>query len=211
MDPAFGSNEPGDHLLIGINRDRGFQEMLSNLAGSDRVIVAGISAGKPGWIDCCDGYWIIVGIKQIQCFPKRVAQVQGFYPAEEFLKRRKMRYGWKVQFFLDWFHVSNIFNKIPVVLVPVVLEEYQDQKLILGVDLFRIFTGIGGNPYCFHDRKRGSDKPDIPARQSFSCLLAFWAHTLVRRQCTLDLSVVSTFCFKKWFLQSKKMDRKPDR
>jgi hypothetical protein len=36
--------------------------------------------------------------------------------------------------------------------------------LILGVDLFRIFTGIGGNPYCFHDRNRGSDKPDIPAR-----------------------------------------------
>ena len=28
-------------------------------------------------------------------------------------------------------------------LVPVVFEEYQDQKLILGVDLFRIFTGIG--------------------------------------------------------------------
>jgi hypothetical protein len=32
------------------------------------------------------------------------------------------------------------------VLVPVVFEEYQDQKLMLGVDLFRIFTGIWGNP-----------------------------------------------------------------
>jgi hypothetical protein len=48
MNPAFGGNESGDDLLIGINRDRSFQEMLSNLAGSDRVIVTGISAGKPG-------------------------------------------------------------------------------------------------------------------------------------------------------------------
>lgn len=164
MNPAFGSNESGDDLLIGINRDRGFQEMLSNLAGSDRVIVAGISAGKPGWIDCCDGDWIIVGIKQVQSFPKRIAEVQGFYPAEEFLECCKMGYSWKLQFLLDCFHDSNIFNEIPVVLVSVVFEEYQDQKLILGVDLFRIFTGIGGNSYCFHDRKRCSDKPDIPAR-----------------------------------------------
>jgi len=203
MNPAFGSNESGDDLMIGINRDRGFQEMLSNLAGSDWVIVTGISAGKPGWIDCCNWDRISIGVKQIQSFSKRVAQVQGFYPAEEFLKRRKMRNGWKVQFLLDWFHISNIFNEIPVVLVPVVFEEYQDQKLILGVDLFRIFRGIRSNPYSSHHRKRGSDKPDIPAHHSFSCLLAFWAHTLVRRQCTLDLSVVSTSCFKKWFLQSK--------
>jgi len=35
VDPAFGSDEAGYHLLIGINRDRSFQEMLSNLAGSD--------------------------------------------------------------------------------------------------------------------------------------------------------------------------------
>jgi len=48
MDPAFGSDESGDHPLIGINRDRSFEEMLSDLPRSDRVIVAGISAGKPG-------------------------------------------------------------------------------------------------------------------------------------------------------------------
>jgi hypothetical protein len=35
VDPVFGSDETGDHLLIGINRDRSFQEMLLNLAGSD--------------------------------------------------------------------------------------------------------------------------------------------------------------------------------
>ena len=84
VDTAFGSNKSGDHLLIGINRDRGFQEMLSNLASSDRVIVAGISAGKPGCIDCCDGDQIIVEIKQIQSFPLRVAEVLVFILQKNF-------------------------------------------------------------------------------------------------------------------------------
>jgi len=35
VDRAFGRDEPGDHLFVGVNGDRSFQEMLSNLAGSD--------------------------------------------------------------------------------------------------------------------------------------------------------------------------------
>jgi hypothetical protein len=54
MDPAFRSNEPGDGLFIGINRDRSFQEMLSNLTSSGGVIIAGISTCKTGLIDSCD-------------------------------------------------------------------------------------------------------------------------------------------------------------
>jgi hypothetical protein len=34
MDPAFRRDESGDNLVVGINRDRGFQEMFSDLAGS---------------------------------------------------------------------------------------------------------------------------------------------------------------------------------
>ena len=67
--------------------------MLSNLAGSYRIIMTGISTGKPGRIDRRDGDRIIVGIKQIQGFPERVAEIQGFYPGEEFLKGCKMGYG----------------------------------------------------------------------------------------------------------------------
>jgi len=123
VDPAIRNDVPGDHPLFGINRDWSFQEMLSNLACSDWVLVTGISAGKPGWID--RRYWdrIIVGIKQIQSFAERVAEVQGFYHGEEFLECCKMGYGWKLQFLLDCFHVSNIFNEFPMVLVPVIFEE----------------------------------------------------------------------------------------
>ena len=164
VNPAFWSDKPGDNLLFGVNRDRSFQEMFSNLAGSGWVIVTRITAGKPGWIDCCDGNRIVVGIKQIQSFPENIPEVQGFYPAKEFLKCRKMGDEGEIQFLLDRFHVPNVFYEFPVMLVPVVFEENQDEKLILSVDLFRIFTGIRGYSYCFHNRKRCSDKPDIPAR-----------------------------------------------
>jgi hypothetical protein len=48
MDSAFRYHESGDNLLINVDRNRGFQEMFSDLSGSFRVIVTTISAGKPG-------------------------------------------------------------------------------------------------------------------------------------------------------------------
>jgi hypothetical protein len=194
VDPAFGSDKPGDNLLIGINRNRSFQEMFSSLAGSGWVIVTWISAGKPGWIDRRYVNRIVVRIKQIQSFSECVAEVHRFYPAEEFLKRSEVRYDGKIQFLLDRFHVFNVFNEITVVLVPVVFEENQDKKLVLREDLFWIFAGIRCYSYCFHDRNRSSDKPDIPARRSLNCLLT-WRHIKVRRHCTLDLSVIGIVCF----------------
>jgi hypothetical protein len=34
MNPAFQCDEPGDNLLIGVDRDRSFQKVFSSLAGS---------------------------------------------------------------------------------------------------------------------------------------------------------------------------------
>jgi hypothetical protein len=48
VDPVVRGNEPGNHLLISINRDRCFQEMFSDLPGSGGIIVATVSAGKTG-------------------------------------------------------------------------------------------------------------------------------------------------------------------
>jgi hypothetical protein len=47
MDPAVKGNEPGNHLLIGINRDRSCEEMFSDFTGSGRVVIAAVSAGNP--------------------------------------------------------------------------------------------------------------------------------------------------------------------
>jgi len=164
VNPTFRSDEPGDHLSFGVDRDRSFQEMFPDFAGSGRVVMTRISAGKPGRIDCSNRDRIVVGIEQTQSFPERVPEIQGFYPAEEFLKRGEMRHNGEIQFLLDRIHVSDIFNELPVVLVPVVFEEDQGKKLGLGIDPLRIFAGVRGNSYRFHDRSRCSDKPDIPAR-----------------------------------------------
>lgn len=48
VDPAVRGNESSDDLLFGINRDRSFQEMFSDLTGSFGEIVTAVSAGKAG-------------------------------------------------------------------------------------------------------------------------------------------------------------------
>ena len=75
MDPAFGRDESGDHPLIGIHRDRGFEEMLANLAGSGRIIMTTVPTGKSRRIDCRYGNNIVVEIKQVQCFSEYIAEI----------------------------------------------------------------------------------------------------------------------------------------
>jgi hypothetical protein len=112
MDPAFRSDEPGDYLLIDINRDRSFKEMLSDLTGSDGIIMAGISTGKPGWIDSSYRDYVITRVEQIHRFSEDVTKIQKFYPSEKFLKCCEMRYLCEAKLLLDSFRVSNILNEI---------------------------------------------------------------------------------------------------
>jgi hypothetical protein len=63
-----------------------------------------------------------------------------------------MRNDGEIQFHLDRFHVFNVSNEFPVVLVPVIFEEYQGKELILGGDLLRIFGGIWTDSYCLYNR-----------------------------------------------------------
>ena len=75
---------------------------------------------------------------------------------------------------------------------------------MLGIDLLWKFTGIWIEMSWVHGWNGCLDKPDIPARWFLNCLLTLCAHIAVRRQCTLDLSVVSTIRFWIGFLQCKK-------
>ena len=97
--------------------------------------------------------------------------MQGFYPAEEFLECSEMGYCRENKEFLDSFHVSNIFDEFPVVLVPVILEENKDKQLMLGRGFLRVFAGIRIEMGRFYNRKSCLDKPDIPACRSLYCLL----------------------------------------
>ena len=57
-----------------------------------------------------------------------------------------MGYDRKIKDHLNSLHISNIFDKLPIMLVPVIFEENKNEKLMLGERLFRVFTGIRGYP-----------------------------------------------------------------
>ena len=135
--------------------------------------------------------------------------MQGFYPAEKFLKRCEVGYYWEIKDLLNSLHITNILNKFSIMLVPIILEENKDEKLMLVVDLLRIFTGIQIEMSWFYNKNGCLDKPDIPARWTLNCLLTFCAHIMVRRRCTLDLSVVGTICFELGFHQSRNVQIPP--
>jgi hypothetical protein len=66
MDSAFRYHESNDNLLIDIDNNRGFQEMFSDLSGSERVIMTTISAGKSGRIDGSNRDCVVWGIEYFQ-------------------------------------------------------------------------------------------------------------------------------------------------
>jgi len=46
-----------------------------------------------------------------------------------------MGYCWEIKDLLNSFHISDVFNEFPVMLVPKIFEQNQDEQLVLGVDL----------------------------------------------------------------------------
>ena len=187
MDPTVRGDETGNYLSFGINGDRRFEKVFAEFPGSFWKIMAAISAGKPGWIDCGYRDFIVTWVEQVHRFLERQSKIQRFDPTEKFLERGEVGDGWEVQDFLNVFHIPDIINELPIMLVPEVLEE--NEKLILGIRLLRVLAGIWLEVGWLYNRCRGLDKPDIPARWPFSCLLTIWTHILVRRRSSLDLSV----------------------
>jgi hypothetical protein len=56
MDGMRGDLQTNDNLLIRINGDRSFQEAFSRLTYSPGVVMAGIGAGEPRYVDSSTGY-----------------------------------------------------------------------------------------------------------------------------------------------------------
>ena len=90
--PAFRGNESGDHLLIGIDGDRSFQEMFSEFPGSFREIMAAVSARKSGRIDSGYGNIFIRRVEQVHGLSEGDPKIESFYPAEKFLERSEVGY-----------------------------------------------------------------------------------------------------------------------
>ena len=92
MDSTFRGYKSGDNLLIGIDRDRRFQEMFSEFAGSFREIMATVSARKSGRIDSGYGNIFIRRVEQVHGLSEGDPKIERFYPTEKFLERCEMGY-----------------------------------------------------------------------------------------------------------------------
>lgn len=118
--------------------------MFSHFTGSGGVIMAGISTGEAGRIDCCDGDCVIRRIEYFQGTFEENVEIDRFDSAEEFLNRGEVGYRHKSQIFPDPIHLFKVTDDRPIVFFPVFLEEKDCQKLVLGIIPPRILTGIRG-------------------------------------------------------------------
>jgi hypothetical protein len=178
MDAVLGYHESGDDLLVSIDSNRSFQEMFSQLSGSDGIVMTRISAGEPGGIDGGDRDWTVVRIELFQGTFEEKIEINRFDPAEEFLKCREVRNRQKIQRFPDAVHFFEVTDNRTIVFFPVFFEQENGQKLVLGIIPPRIFAGIEGKTGWSYKRECMFDKTDKPARRSLDCLLPFCAHNL---------------------------------
>jgi len=114
---------------------------------------------------------LIVGVEQVYRFSESEPKIECFYPTDKFLERCEMGYYGERKDLLNSFHISDIFNKLSIVLVPEIFEEDQDKELILSIGLLRVFAGIWFKMSRLYYRCGSLDKPDIPACRSLNCLL----------------------------------------
>jgi len=78
--------------------------------------VARVPARKSGRVDSRYRNIFVVGVKQVHRFSEGETKIESFLS--------------------DCFHVSDFFNEFPIVLIPVIFEENEDEKLMLDIDLF---------------------------------------------------------------------------
>ena len=81
-----------------------------------------VPARKSGRVDSRYRNIFIVGIKQVYRFSEGEPKIESFYPTDKFLERCEMGYYGESKDLLDSLHISDIFDKFPVVLVTKIFE-----------------------------------------------------------------------------------------
>ena len=97
--------------------------------------MAAVPARKSRRIDSGYGNIFIGSVEQVHRRFEGYPKIECFYPTTKFLERCEMRYFGEIKNFLNFLHISDIFDEFPVVLVTEILEQNQDKQLVLGVDL----------------------------------------------------------------------------
>ena len=107
----------------------------------------------------------------------------------KFLEGCEVRDGRETQYSPDAIHLFEVPDNRTIIFFPVFFEKEKCQQLMLGEISSRIFAGIRGDPGRLYDCEGMFNKTDKPSRRFLNCLLTGYQHNIVRRHCTLDLSV----------------------
>jgi hypothetical protein len=84
--------------------------------------MAAVPTGKPRRINGSYGNILVCGVEPVHRFSEGDPKIQGFTPTEKFLERGEMRNIGEAQTLPDRFHIPDILNKFPVMLVAIILE-----------------------------------------------------------------------------------------
>jgi len=93
-----------------------------------------VPARKSGRIDSGHRNIFIGSIEQVHRLYESEPKIERFCPTENFLEYGEMRDYQEVKNLLNSLHVTDIFDKFPIVLVAEIFEQNQDKQLVLGVD-----------------------------------------------------------------------------
>ena len=96
---------------------------------------------------------------------------------------------------MDQPHVLDIFNEIPVVLVPVIFEEYQDEKLVLSVDFFEYLLEYGVIRILFTIENAARINLIFRLANLLVVSLLFGLTIECKETMYLKFSVIGTVCF----------------
>jgi hypothetical protein len=89
--------------------------------------VAAVPTCKTGRINSRYGNFFIGRVEPIYRSSEGDMEIECFYPTEKFQERCEMGYIQEIKDLLNSFHISNVFNEFPIMLVPKIFEQNRDK------------------------------------------------------------------------------------
>jgi hypothetical protein len=84
--------------------------------------VAAVPTRKSRRVDSSYRNIFVVGVEQVHRFSEGEPKIESFYPTDKFLERGEMGYYGESKDLLNTLHISDIFDKFPLVLVTKIFE-----------------------------------------------------------------------------------------
>jgi hypothetical protein len=153
MTEVLGDPDAGDHLFVGIYRNRGFEIAPPGGSGPPSVVGAGIGASDPGGIDGGDRDHLTPEIEEVDHLLENNIEVDRPDTLQEFLQGGEVRDLLQLQNIPDSGHHLQEIDDTPVIHPQDLFQQDQGQVLVLGIGSPRIFAGIERDSGALYHRQ----------------------------------------------------------